>query len=143
MRAAEIIAAVESVGGALALNGSRIHYDLPEQAEPLLDQIRASRDEVYQLLTGQRQVTNAPAPVRIPTWDLLPAPVAITNFSVVKEVDRFARSTLKQLRHALAGRNWLAGNWGVRDLVERLEKVGVKVRIETSTAIVDEGAHNA
>jgi hypothetical protein len=143
MRAAEIIAAVESVGGALALNRSRIHYDLPEQAEPLLDQIRAYRHEIYQLLTERPQVTNARARVRILVWDLLPAPVVITNFSVVNDVDRFARSTLRQLGNALAGRDWRAGNWSIRDLVERLEQVGVKVAIEQSTTMGDAREHNA
>ena len=29
----------------------------------------------------------------------------------------------------MAGKNWLAGNWSVRELVDRLEQVGVQVDV--------------
>jgi len=29
----------------------------------------------------------------------------------------------------MAGENWLAGNWSVRELVDRLEQVGVKADV--------------
>src|SRR5512135_1982415 len=34
------------------------------------------------------------------------------------------------LRHGLDGKDFLAGKWSVRELVERLEQVGVQVQVE-------------
>jgi len=45
-------------------------------------------------------------------------------------VPEFIQITLGQLEAAMAGQNWLAGNSSVRELVERLEQVGVKVSVE-------------
>lgn len=73
---------------------------------------------------------NLPAGVRVLSWQPRQAPVAITTCSVVIDVEKFARATLSQLGHALKGENWLAGNWDVRELVERLEQVGIIVEVE-------------
>jgi len=56
-------------------------------------------------------------------------PVVITTWAVVNDVPLFIRTTLDQLRAAFRGDCWLAGNWSVRDLCERLEQVGVKVEV--------------
>jgi hypothetical protein len=47
----------------------------------------------------------------------------------VIDVDKFISSTLAQLQARLEGRDFLAGNWGQRDLIERLEQVGVEVEV--------------
>jgi hypothetical protein len=47
-------------------------------------------------------------------------PVAITTWAVVNDVSAFIRTTLGQLDAALRGENWLAGNWSVRELIDRL-----------------------
>jgi len=145
MRATELIATVEAVGGRLALNGERLYYDLPEQAESLIEQIRARRDEIYRLLTERQQGPTPPAGVRILIWDLPAPPIAISNFSVVNDPDKFACYTLEQLGHALAGRDRLAGNWSVRELVERLEQVGVTVEVEQNESrnAFGKGDHDA
>lgn|SRR5262249_31371575 len=129
MRANELIAAVEAVGGKLALDGDRLCYDLPEHAESLLEQIRTRRDDICQLLAKRQQVPIPPAGVRILEWNVLAPPIVISNFAVINDPDKFARSTLARLGHSLEGRSWLAGNWSIRDLVERLEQVGVKVEV--------------
>ena len=54
------------------------------------------------------------------------------------DVDKFACATLAELGHALAGRNWLAGNWSIRTLIERLEQVGVVVELTASLPVVSE-----
>ena len=46
MTAPELLTTIESIGGVLSLNGDRIHYELPEDAAPMLDVLRQCRDEV-------------------------------------------------------------------------------------------------
>jgi hypothetical protein len=53
MTAAEIVEEVLAVGGALVLDGSRIHYQIPEQAAPLLDELRRHKPDVLKLLRRQ------------------------------------------------------------------------------------------
>ena len=59
-------------------------------------------------------------------WAPKRPPVAIETWAIVNDVPQFIRATLEQLRAAIAGENWLAGNRSVRHLVDRLEQVGVK-----------------
>jgi hypothetical protein len=46
----------------------------------------------------------------------------------------------------MAGENWLAGNWSVRELVDRLEQVGVKADVAAESsdswiANLEQGIH--
>jgi len=153
MTAPELIQRVEAVGGVLSLNGDRLHYELPEDAAPILDVLRQCRDEVVRLLRGREgpqipgknrpdpyvvaleaaaQVGPPPMPpgVTLLQWAPLSPPVAIERWAVVTDVPRFAETTLSQLRAAISGKNWLAGNRSIRELVDRLEQVGVKVSVK-------------
>ena len=127
MTAAELVERIRAAGGSLDLNGNRISYELPERAASLLPVLRANREEVCRLL--QASVPEMPAGVRLISWIPKKPPVVLTRWSVVTDTELFARSTLEQLGAALAGNNWGAGNWSVRELIERLEQVGVKVEI--------------
>ncbi|MGA7892072.1 MAG: hypothetical protein WCA49_02510 [Candidatus Sulfotelmatobacter sp.] len=49
---------------------------------------------------------------------------------IVSEVDKFVCATLRELRARLEGKDFLAGNWSLRELVDRLEQVGVVVSVE-------------
>ena len=71
-----------------------------------------------------------PTGVRLLRWVPERPPVVIERWAVVNDVPQFIQTTLGQLQAAMAGKNWLAGNRSVRELVERLEQVGVKVEIE-------------
>lgn len=53
MTAVEIVGEVLAAGGVLELNGNRIHYLIPEQAAPLLDELRRQKPDVLQLLRRQ------------------------------------------------------------------------------------------
>jgi hypothetical protein len=153
MTAPELIETIESVGGILTLNGDRIHYELPEDAAPMLDVLRQCRDEVVRLLRGregpqirgkshpdpyavalEKTIQSGPPPmpkgVRLLQWAPQLPPVAIESWAVVNDVLQFIQTTLSQLQAAMDGRNWLAGNRSVRELVDRLEQVGVKVSVE-------------
>ena len=57
------------------------------------------------------------------------APIVLTRWSVVMDTQNFIKATLAQLEAALCNKNWLAGNWSVQELVDRLEQVGVQVRL--------------
>ena len=134
MNAPELVRKVEEIGGVLMLRGDRIRYELPEDAAPLLEILRFQREEVKAILR-QRQHTVPPAlppGLRLVSWQPKEPPVVITRWSIVTNVPMFVETTLRQLAHAVKGdKPFLAGNWSVRDLVDRLEQVGLKVQIES------------
>jgi hypothetical protein len=70
-----------------------------------------------------------PEGIRLLAWTPKEPPVAITTWAVVNDVLPFIRTTLGQLEAALRGDNWLACNWSVRELVDRLGQCGVKVGV--------------
>jgi len=152
MTAPELIQTIEAVGGVLTLKGDRIRYELPEDAAPMIEVLRQYRDEVVGVLrererpeggkihpdpyavalekTSQSEPPPMPTGVRLLRWVPERPPVVIERWAVVNDVPQFIQTTLGQLQAAMAGKNWLAGNRSVRELVERLEQVGVKVEIE-------------
>jgi hypothetical protein len=75
----------------------------------------------------QTERPQMPKGVRLLRWAPERPPVAIESWAVVNDVPPFIQTTLDQLQAALAGENWLAGNCSVRELIDRLEQVGVKV----------------
>jgi hypothetical protein len=129
MTVTEVVSAVEEAGGALALNGSRIKYAIPKRAAWLVPELQQQREGIVALLQRRAALPPIPAGIRLVRWAPKQPPVVLEHCSVVNDVEKFARYTLEQLGHALEGRNWLAGNWSIRDLVERLEQVGVKVDV--------------
>jgi len=72
-----------------------------------------------------------PVGVTLLSWKAMHHPVAIETCAIVNDVQQFISTTLEQLRAAIVGQNWLAGNWSARELTERLEQVGVTVEINT------------
>ena len=131
---ADAIVAVEVLGGRFWLDHDEVRYRAPHTAaariRPHLELLRQQRNRVVELLR-QRDIPPMPSGVRLIHWSPKPPPVAIQRCSVVNDVHLFARTTLRQLEFAMAGNNWLAGNWSVRELVDRLEAVGVVVELQT------------
>ena len=101
MNAAEIVAKVELVGGALKLRSDRIAYRLPQEAAHLLSALRTHRDEIFSLLKKREDIPPMPQGVRLVRWILREPPVGIIHVGVVTDVSRFAGSTLCQLDAAL------------------------------------------
>ena len=152
MTAPELIQTIEAVGGVLTLKGDRIRYELPEDAAPMIETLRQYRDEVVGVLrergwregresqldpyavaldkTTQCEPPPMPKGVRLLRWAPERPPVVIERWAVVNDVPQFIQTTLGQLQAAMAGKNWLAGNRSVRELLERLEQAGVKVNVE-------------
>ena|SRR5258708_7130693 len=128
--AESVIERIEVAGGVLALNGERIRYQLPEDVAGLLEELRAHRDEVLLFLRMRERIPLMPPGVRLVSWDLKHPPVAIETCAVVTDSALFARSTLEQLRVALAEpRRWVG--WTVPQLIDRLAQVGVVVTVLT------------
>jgi hypothetical protein len=125
-----VVERIESAGGELGLNGGRIRVRLPEDAFHLLDELRAHKDEVLSLLKTREEIPAMPPGVRLVYWDPKSAPVVLTQWSVVTDVDRFIRVTLLELKAALAGKRWQSSHWSVRDLVDRLEQCGAHVEVK-------------
>jgi hypothetical protein len=127
MTATALVERIVAAGGSLVLDGDRISYELPERAASLLPALRANREAVRSLLLASSP--EMPAGVRLISWTPKRPPVVLTRWLVVTDTELFVRHTLGQLSAAVAGRTWAAGNWSIRELIDRLEQVGVKVEL--------------
>jgi hypothetical protein len=132
MNAPEILEAVHNAGGSLTLNGQRIQYALPDSAAWLITELKQNREELIGLLKEAGTPPLMPPGVRLLTWEPKTPPVVIVRMGVVANVDKFISATLRQLRARLEGKNFLAGNWSLRELIDRLEQVGVTVSVENT-----------
>ena len=74
-----------------------------------------------------------PPGVRLLKWKPKAPPIAIIQMGIVTDVNKFVAATLLQLKARLEGKNFLAGNWSLRELIERLDQVGVEVRVDAGT----------
>ena len=127
--AVELIEQIEANGGALALRGDRIAYEVPEEMAPLLEQLRPYRDEVLEILRERQEVPAMPPGIALISWNLKEPPVAIESCSVVINPALFAKHTLSQLQAALTCKRWPAGHWSTAELIQRLKQVGVEVEL--------------
>jgi hypothetical protein len=130
MLASEIIRCVEGEGGELWVEGDSLGYRLPESALPLLTELRTQKREVAALL---RQRLPMPAGIRVVRWEPVPSPVELYRWLVVVDTDKFIRSTLAQISARLTGQSWKAGNWSLRELIGRLETIGVAIAFSRET----------
>jgi hypothetical protein len=129
-----MVAEAEAMGIELRLRDGRVKASFQPQMEreltPILAKLKANRKEVVEVLQLRAAPPPMPPGVRLVKWSLKPPPVILERWSVVTDVGLFARRTLEQLVFAQAGKNWFAGNWSIRELVDRLEAVGVVVEVE-------------
>jgi len=126
MQPGEIIRTIEGAGGELWVAGESLGYRLPESAASLVEELRASKWELLELL---RQRPAMPPGVRLVRWEPLAAPVPLNRWLTVLDTGRFIASTLRQLSARLSGDDFGAGNWSLSELLESLERVGVIVAI--------------
>jgi hypothetical protein len=138
MNAPEVLEAVQNVGGLLTLSGERIQYALPDYAVWLVPELRQNREELIELLRDSGTPPPMPPGVRLLKWEPKTPPVGIVRMGVVTHVDKFIGATLRELRARLEGKDFLAGNWSLRELVDRLEQVGVVVSVESNSARQEE-----
>jgi hypothetical protein len=130
MTAIEVLHAVEKAGGSLALNGGQIRYAIPKPALWLVTELKQHREELIGLLRDGETPPPMPRGVRLLKWEPKDPPIAIVHMGIVSNVPKFVAATLLQLQARLEGKDFLAGNWSLRELVDRLEQVGVEVKIE-------------
>ncbi|PYX53355.1 MAG: hypothetical protein DMG76_25850 [Acidobacteria bacterium] len=132
MTATEVLDAVERAGGSLALNGAQIKYTMPKEAAWLLHELKQNRKDLIELLRENGTPPPMPPGVRLLKWEPKTPPVAVVRMGIVSNVDKFIGATVRQLRARLEGKDFLAGNWSRRELVDRLEQVGVVVSVENA-----------
>ena len=132
MTAIEVLHAVEKAGGSLALNGGQIKYTIPKRDVWLVTELKQNREDLIGLLREGRTPPGMPPGVRLLKWEPKTPPVAMVHVGIVNNVDKFIGATLRQLRARLEGKDFLAGNWSLRELVDRLEQVGVEVTVENT-----------
>jgi hypothetical protein len=129
----ETVSRLELVGGTLTLDGNRIRYSVPSEdseARALLAELRKHREEVRTFLQARAVIPTMPPGVRLIAWELKEPPVAIETCAVVIDPALFARTTLEQLRTALAQPGRWVG-WSVPQLIDRLAQVGVSVALDS------------
>jgi hypothetical protein len=124
-----LIERVEAAGGVLTVHGERIRCRLPEEASPLIEELRARREEVLLALSQRSPIPPMPRGLRLVRWNLKDTPVRLDCCSVVTDTARFAETTVEQLRIALGDPNRCVG-WSVAQLIERLDRVGVSLVLE-------------
>jgi len=107
--------------------------------------LRFHKRAVIDLLETRRAIVpepELPQGVKLVRWVPKAAPIILTRWSVVTDCPNFIRATLVQLEAALRGKKWLAGNWTVRELLDRLEQVGCEIVLDAMTPI-REGSNDA
>src|ERR1019366_7703437 len=137
MNAPEVLEAVQNAGGSLSLSGERIQYALPNSAMWLVTELKRNRNDVVALLREREGPPQMPVGVRLLKWEPQDPPIALVRMGIVTNVQGFVTATLLQLQARMEGKDFLAGNWSLRELIDRLEQVGVVVKVE-STPICQE-----
>jgi hypothetical protein len=132
MNAPDVLEAVQNAGGSLTISGERIRYALPDSALWLVTELKQHREELIGLLRERGTPPPMPPGVRLLKWQPKDPPIAIVHMGIVSNVNKFVTATLLQLRARLEGKDSLAGNWSLRELVDRLEQVGIAVEIEST-----------
>ena len=124
---------VETLGVELRLERNRVVMRFPteelrKELNGQLAFLRTHKNEVSVLLRERKAVPTMPPGVHLVSWKLKEPPVAIETCTVVTDTALFAKSTLEQLRIALAQpKRWVG--WSVPQLLDRLAQVGVLVAL--------------
>jgi hypothetical protein len=70
-----------------------------------------------------------PLGLKLLQWEPKDAPVKLSRFQTVLHVRPFIDSTLRQVEARLSGKVWLAGNWTLSTLIDRLASCGCLVEL--------------
>jgi hypothetical protein len=122
-----LIQVVEAAGGRFKVDGDQLKIFPKGVADLVLEELRQHKEEVIALLTLRSQL---PPGVRLVRWEPKIAPVELSRYETVTNTEKFISTTLVQLAAHLNGRNWQAGNWGLRGLIDRLAACGCVCEIE-------------
>jgi hypothetical protein len=136
---AQTLMEVETLGVELRLEGNGVVVRFPSQElrkelNGQLAFLRAHRNEVSVFLRERDAIPTMPPGVHLVSWELKEPPVVLEMCSVVTNTALFARTTLGQLRAALANpRRWVG--WSIPELIDRLAQVGVRVTLEPKSKV--------
>jgi hypothetical protein len=125
--ALELIRTVEANGGQLRVEDGWLVIAPEDAATPVLEELRQHKAELIAELAGRPAM---PAGVRLISWSPREAPIRLSQCSTVTDVEKFIRSTLRQVEARLSGKDWLAGGWGLSGLLARLEACGCVVALD-------------
>jgi len=129
-RATEVVRRIEALGGYLALDeAGGLRYRVPKgnpEVETLLQTVKAEKESLIAYLRARPAL---PPSVRVVSWNLKQPPVAIEVCAVVADPALFARTTVEQLKIALAEPTRWVG-WSIPQLIDRLAQVGVIVMLD-------------
>ncbi|HTF62893.1 MAG TPA: hypothetical protein VK638_09295 [Edaphobacter sp.] len=127
MLTTEIIETITSAGGQIWLVEGKIHARLPENLRSMVNVIRSRKADLIDEL-ALRPVM--PVGVRLIFWEPKDPPVQLSRCETVTDVDKFTCSTLRQVEARLHSKGWLAGNWTLATLMDRLAAVGCHVALD-------------
>lgn len=126
MTAEFVLEVVHQNGGALWIEGGKLKYRLPADKSELIPVMRELKSEILEYLSERPAM---PAGLRLGSWEPKPAPVRLSEFETVVDVHLFIDRTLAQLDARLQGKDWLAGNWPLSTLLDRLAACGCVVAL--------------
>ena len=128
--ASELIRAVEEAGGRFKVDGDRLAVAPREAVEPVLEELCRHMPEIIELLSRRPKI---PAGLRLIHWEPKAAPLKLSRWESINDIDLFVQSTLRQVECRLRGKDWRAGNWTLSALLERLAAVGCIVELDDPT----------
>ncbi len=138
----EAIAALEAVGGSVRLQGDELRVKYPEDKRdfvgPILEYLKAQRDEVKRLVQECLSGTQAPRKcpplprgVRLVRYSPKSPPVAVDVCSIVTNVERFIMSHLWELDARLHNPVQIRAGGSVFEILAKLREVGVELEIDS------------
>jgi hypothetical protein len=136
--ALELIQVVERAGARFQFDGDRLGVAPARVVQHVLEDLRQHKTEIVELLQSgsnpdperTERMPTMPPGVRLIRWEPKARPVQLSRCSTVTDVDKFIRSTLRQVEARLHGKSWLAGGWTLSTLLERLEVCGCFVKLD-------------
>ncbi len=132
--AIEILDTIAAAGGQLWLvDGEKLRYRLPESLRPLVSTLRERKPELVELLAARPMM---PPGTRLLSYAPVTSPVRLSQSETVIDTGKFIESTLRQVDARLHGKDWLAGNWPLSELLARLAAVGCVVELENGKAML-------
>src|ERR1700730_12497532 len=115
--AAQLIQLIETSGGRFTIEAGRLGVVPARVVLPVLEELRRNKGEILELLSRRPAM---PAGLRLLRWEPKEGYVQLTPCEEITEVDKFIRTTLRQVAARLHGKSWLAGNRTLSTLIDRL-----------------------
>lgn len=133
MTALELIQSAESSGAHFMVDGDRLGITPASAVQPMIEELRLYKFEIIKLLSQRPAM---PHGVRLVNYAPATPPITLSRYETVVDTSKFIQSTLAQIDARLHDRNFLAGNWPLSGLLDRLAAVGCIVALENKKAML-------